>query len=96
MGGRLEDEPATVKDLAELAAYPHSGDLMLLGAWDEDGRVVAFEDQVGTHGGVGGPQEWPFIIRPSNAPFDLRALNGPCDLYVHFMANYVTVGQNRP
>jgi hypothetical protein len=39
---------------------------------------------------VGGPQERPFIICPSNATLDPRALNGPRDLYVHFMATYVT------
>lgn len=91
----LEDEQATAQELAELASYPHSGDLMLLGAWDEDGNVVTFEDQLGTHGGVGGAQEHPFIINPSNAPLDPRALKGPRDLYVHFMANYVTARQSK-
>jgi hypothetical protein len=73
-----------------LTAFPHSGDLILIGAWDADGRVTTFEDQLGAHGGLGGPQERPFIIHPGDVPLDSHALNSPRDLYVHFMANYVT------
>lgn len=86
----LDDPHAVAGELIRLAAHPHSGDLMLLGAWDDDGRVVTFEEQAGTHGGLGGPQEWPFIIHPTTAPLDSQALASPRDLYVHFMASYVT------
>ncbi len=77
-------------ELARLAAFPHSGDLILFGAWDAHGNVVTFEDQLGAHGGLGGPQDQPFIIHPSEVAFDARALTSPRDLYVHFMASYVT------
>jgi Type I phosphodiesterase / nucleotide pyrophosphatase len=86
----LDDPQAVARELIQLAAHPHSGDLILLGAWDRNGRVVTFEEQVGTHGGLGGPQEWPFIVHPSTAPLDSQALASPRDLYVHFMASYVT------
>jgi len=86
----LNDPEAAKRELAQLAAYPHSGDLILLGAWDSEGKVVTFEEQFGAHGGLGGPQEWPFLVHPSDVPLDLNALASPCDLYVHFMANYVT------
>lgn len=89
----LDDPNAAASELAQLAAHPHSGDLILLGAWEDNGQVITFEDQIGTHGGVGGPQEWPFIIHPADAPLDLRALASPRDLYVHFMASYVTVNK---
>jgi hypothetical protein len=86
----LADPEATATELARLAAFPHSGDLILFGAWDANGSVVTFEDQLGAHGGLGGPQDQPFIIHPSDVPLDARALASPRDLYVHFMANYVT------
>ncbi len=86
----LDDPDRSASELAQLAGYPHSGDLILLGAWDSNGRVVTFEDQLGTHGGVGGPQERPFIIYPSSVALDPGARASPCDLYVHFMATYVT------
>jgi hypothetical protein len=39
---------------------------------------------------VGGPQEWPFILAPAAVTLDAHALTGPRELYVHFMASYVT------
>jgi len=89
----LDDPTAAAVELEQLAAYPHSGDLILLGAWDDNGRVTTFEDQIGTHGGLGGPQEWPFIIYPTDISLDPSALTGPRDLYIHFMANYVTANK---
>jgi hypothetical protein len=86
----LADPEAAAVELARLAGFPHSGDLLLLAAWDADGNVITFEDQLGAHGGLGGPQERPFIIHPSDVPLDSHALDSPRDLYVHFMANYVT------
>jgi hypothetical protein len=38
----------------------------LLGAWDGE-QVVSFEEQVATHGGLGGPQDWPFLAFPQGA-----------------------------
>jgi Type I phosphodiesterase / nucleotide pyrophosphatase len=85
------DDPNAVKvEMAQVAAYPHSGDLILFGTWDGNGQVVTFEEQLGTHGGIGGPQEWPFILHPAWVPLDSRALSNPRELYVHFMAMYVT------
>jgi hypothetical protein len=85
----LDDPDAVAAELAQLAAYPHSGDLILLGAWNRDGQVVTFEEQFGTHGSIGGPQEWPFILHPAHVPLDSNALSNPRELYVHFMATYV-------
>jgi hypothetical protein len=86
----LDNPDAILAELTQLAAYPHSGDLILFGAWDSDGKVITFEEQVGTHGGVGGPQEWPFVVYPADVSLDAPALSSPRDLYVHFMAHYVT------
>jgi len=67
----------------QVAAFPRSGDLMLLGAW-ENGSVVTFEDQIGTHGGLGGPQETPFILYPADMEWPSGAINSPCHLYPIF------------
>ena len=47
----------TVADLARLLSFPHSGDLVLLGAWTGTGTasVVTFEDHAATHGGARRP-----------------------------------------
>jgi hypothetical protein len=70
--------------LRQLARYPHSGDLILLGAW-RGGQVVTFEDQVASHGGLGGPQDYPFIIYPAGAILSLDGRDGPAALYQHFI-----------
>jgi hypothetical protein len=66
-----------------VASFPRAGDLMLFGAWD-NGTVVTFEDQSGTHGGLGGPQEKPFILYPAEVELPTTAIKSPCDLYPIF------------
>jgi hypothetical protein len=57
------DAAYAAKQLDYLTHFPHSGDLIVLGAMGADGKVVAFEEQVSTHGGLGGPQIHPFMQR---------------------------------
>jgi hypothetical protein len=80
----LAEPGYAARQLLKLARYPHSGDLILLGAW-RDGQVVAFEDQVSSHGGLGGAQDYPFIIYPSGASPSLDGRDGPIPLYEHFI-----------
>jgi hypothetical protein len=80
----LPEPDHAAAQLRRLARYPHSGDLILLGAW-RDGRVVTFEDQVASHGGLGGPQDYPFIIYPAEAVPSLDGGDGPVALYKHFI-----------
>jgi hypothetical protein len=78
--------------LQKLAGYPHSGDLILLGAWRE-GEVITFEDQVASHGGLGGPQDYPFLIYPVHVAPALDGLNGPLGLYEHFIHYQLDAGE---
>ncbi|MFL7791388.1 MAG: alkaline phosphatase family protein [Anaerolineae bacterium] len=71
-----------------LTHFPHSGDLIMLGAMGTDGKVVAFEEQVATHGGMGGPQIHPFIARSPECPLTPEALDDAVDLYPYFMRRY--------
>ena len=58
--------PGAADALRRLEGFPASGDLILLGAVDEvTGDVTAFEELVGSHGGLGGRQTEPFIMCPS-------------------------------
>ena len=75
-------EPEWVaRELRRLLSFPHAGDLVILGRMLEDGRIVTFEEQVATHGGIGGPQSEPFIVAPleigpisADSPEDLHRL----------------------
>jgi uncharacterized membrane protein YvlD (DUF360 family) len=72
----------TTRALAELAAFPHSGDIIVNGAVLDDGRVVSFEKQVGTHGGLGGPQTEPFIIYPKRLKTKRDTLQNPEEVHL--------------
>ena len=84
----LSEPEQSVVDLARLVSFPHSGDLVLLGAWDGRDEVVTFEEQIATHGGTGGPQEYPFFITPPDAPLDLSSVTNSRQLYPYFMRRY--------
>lgn len=46
--------------------FPHTADLMINSAWDPaTGEVHAFEEQIGSHGGLGGAQSHPFLLWPA-------------------------------
>ncbi|MCC7354474.1 MAG: alkaline phosphatase family protein [Anaerolineae bacterium] len=73
-------------ELARLASFPHSGDLILLGEWNGRGEIISFEEQWATHGGVGGPQSRPFLLVPPGIYWDLRHVRNAEDLYPFFLS----------
>ena len=92
--GRLEGRdplaaygPRAVDAVLRLAAFPTSGDLLLLGAVDPvTGEVTGFEELIGSHGGLGGWQADPFILVPSGlAPPDAPLIGAPA-LYRQLVA----------
>jgi len=81
------DVEQVARHVHRLAAFPHSGDLIVMGNIRSDGRVVTFEEQVATHGGLGGTQERAFIAWPPTV--DLGTLEDPQDLYRLFWSEYL-------
>ena len=52
-------------------AMTHAPDLLLLSQYDpEMGEVAAFEELIGSHGGLGGSQTRPFILHPREWELD--------------------------
>jgi uncharacterized membrane protein YvlD (DUF360 family) len=50
-------------------SFPHAADLMVNSRHDPaTGEVHAFEEQVGSHGGLGGAQSHPFLLHPVELP----------------------------
>ncbi|WP_037840698.1 phage holin family protein [Streptomyces sp. NRRL WC-3549] len=57
-------------------SFPHVADVMVNSMYDpETGSVHAFEEQIGSHGGLGGEQSRPFLLWP-------RTLSDPVDALV--------------
>jgi hypothetical protein len=64
-------------DLVALSARADVGDVILLGAYDEGlGEVAAFEELVGSHGGLGGWQNTAFVLHPAGWKVPADALTG--------------------
>ncbi|WP_155057433.1 alkaline phosphatase family protein [Streptomyces blattellae] len=78
---RLDEDPGPLKDFGPGAAdvvrrthsFPHTADIMVNSWYDPaEGEVLAFEEQIGSHGGLGGGQTKPFLLSPValSAPVD--------------------------
>ena len=58
--------PRAREQVAEVDGYATAADLMVNSRYDPDlEEVAAFEDQVSSHGGLGGPQTHPFLLYPA-------------------------------
>jgi hypothetical protein len=63
--------PNTIMSLKREDAMKHAPDLLLLSQYNPDlGEVAAFEELIGSHGGLGGPQTEPFILHPAEWELD--------------------------
>ncbi len=60
--------PRAAADLARAGRLPDAGDLLVISAVSPEGQVNAFEGQVGSHGGLGGDQNWALLLHPATWP----------------------------
>ncbi|MGW3309084.1 phage holin family protein [Streptomyces sp. NPDC001073] len=69
----LDDKQAPLADFGPGVAdavrrthsFPHTADIMVNSWYDPaEGEVLAFEEQIGSHGGLGGSQAKPFLLSP--------------------------------
>lgn len=69
--------PGAAAAVLRTDAFPHTADLMVNSAVDPaTGTVHAFEEQAGSHGGLGGPQSHPFLLAPAELPLPPEPLVG--------------------
>jgi len=63
--------PGAADSVRRTHSFPHTADIMVNSWYDPaQGEVLAFEEQIGSHGGLGGAQGRPFLLSP-------RALSAP-------------------
>ena len=61
--------PLAADGLRRIAGFEAGGDLIVIGHVDPvTNEVVSFEELVGSHGGLGGEQERPFLAAPADWP----------------------------
>lgn len=59
--------PRAADQVREVDAYRTVADLMVNSRYDPElEEIAAFEDQVSSHGGIGGPQTHPFLVFPAD------------------------------
>ena len=75
--------------------YTHCPDLVLNSVfWPDDDEVAAFEELVGSHGGMGGTQGHPFVLFPDDLPYPDAEVVGPDTLH-HVLRRWLAhVGQD--
>ncbi|MEV5902871.1 hypothetical protein AB0L81_23500, partial [Streptomyces sp. NPDC052127] len=57
--------PGAADAVRRTHSFPHTADIMVNSFHDpDDGEVLAFEEQIGSHGGLGGAQARPFLLSP--------------------------------
>ncbi|WP_374119008.1 phage holin family protein [Streptomyces odontomachi] len=57
--------PGAVAAVRRTHTFPHAADIMVNSRYDPvTGEVLAFEEQIGSHGGLGGAQGEPFLLWP--------------------------------
>ena len=74
--------PHAIMSLVREDAMEHAPDLLLLSQYDPAmGEVAAFEELIGSHGGLGGPQNEPFILHPVEWTLDEEVPLGAPAIY---------------
>ncbi|WP_051223174.1 phage holin family protein [Conexibacter woesei] len=69
--------PRAARHVARTAAFPHCPDILVNSAfWEQTAEVAAFEELVGSHGGLGGGQAHPFLLAPATLPLPSEEIVG--------------------
>ena len=69
--------PMAAESLRRLDGFANVGDVVVIGPFDpKTGEVVSYEDLVGSHGGLGGRQQQPFLLHPVDLPLGDSPLIG--------------------
>jgi hypothetical protein len=87
--GRVEGDdplapygPNASRHVARTDTFTHCGDLMINSTyWVETDEVAAFEELVGSHGGMGGEQSFPFALVPSEFELPSETVVGPGEMH---------------
>jgi hypothetical protein len=71
----------------------HAPDLLALSQYDEElGEVAAFEELIGSHGGLGGFQTQPFILHPTEWELDEPVPVGAPAIYRNLRRWLLSIG----
>ncbi|MGK2933030.1 MAG: phage holin family protein [Solirubrobacterales bacterium] len=74
--------PNTKAHVLRTHGFPHCPDIMINSTyWHETDEVAAFEELVGSHGGLGGQQSYPFVMHPVDLEWPEDGIVGAENIY---------------
>jgi hypothetical protein len=83
------------RHLRRTDGFPHCADIMLNSTyWRDTDEVAAFEELVGSHGGMGGTQSYPFLLYPADLDLPDEEIVGPEAVHRHLRAWLVALGHD--
>jgi uncharacterized membrane protein YvlD (DUF360 family) len=86
--------PNAADHLRRTDGFPHCADLMLNSTyWPDFGEVAAFEELVGSHGGMGGTQSFPFVLHPAELEWPAEEVVGAERVHRIFRGWLAELGQ---
>ena len=69
--------PRAADHVRRTDGFPHCPDVVVNSAyWADVDEVAAFEELVGSHGGLGGAQALPFVLHPASLPWPAEPVVG--------------------
>ena len=87
--------PNAARHVKRTDGFPHCADIMLNSAyWPETDEVAAFEELVGSHGGMGGAQSFPFALVPAEWQAPEEPVIGAEALHVHLRGWLAALGHD--
>lgn len=89
--GRIEgDDPLAgygsnaARHLLQHAGFANTPDILVISRyWTDVDEVAAFEELVGSHGGLGGTQTRPFVLHPVSLEIPSSPIVGTAELHAH-------------
>ena len=86
--------PGAIAMVSTAAGYTNAADVMVNSLYDaERDEVAAFEHQVSSHGGLGGPQTHPFLLHPVDLEPPTEVIQGPAALHFVLKSWLADLGQ---
>jgi uncharacterized membrane protein YvlD (DUF360 family) len=100
--GRVEGEdplapfgPRAAAHVSRTDAFPHCPDIVVNSTyWRDADEVAAFEELVGSHGGMGGTQSYPFLLHPTELELPDEEMVGAELVHRHLRRWLVELGHS--
>jgi uncharacterized membrane protein YvlD (DUF360 family) len=87
--------PRAATHVKRTDAFPHCPDIVVNSTyWHEADEVAAFEELVGSHGGMGGTQSFPFLLHPAPLELPQEELVGAEAVHRHLRRWLVKLGHS--